>query len=503
MSIRFFNVHGGHPPKKMTGLRQQNPARANWQARSRSVFRAASWQAVLLALLFAVASKAADFVIAVDVSGSMSNPVGPRDKRVRLTIVQDGLKQYLPSLPLGTRIDLIAFNSGIVSEKEVILKDGPDRAQVLAWVDGLAQLPRKSNRTFLWTTLRHAFQTASQYSRDNPTEPVTVRVLTDGEDNEGVTTFDKVVEEFLPLLDGRKIRGNLVLLGDLEFKTKLPLPEGAFETITDPEWEVLFPPILLWAPVVPQVGDEVRLFENNTRSIYRDYEWQVDGTTVGREKVLTWRFTEARAHKVTLKVTGLKGSKAFTTTLLNPKGRRDLAVPRSTSFWWGFVAIPFLCLAAAAAFLIHNRRGKALRLPVYYWAERSLVCRTVVLTEAEQEVDLRPAAPIRLRRVGKSQDVLVQPTEGATLLDSSGEVTPARSIGAGVRIIVKPSSGPALAVAISSRQRPTCPTPAASEPETPPGGGVCGLLYNSEPGIPGEQDDFDWGWTTTSGTKIG
>jgi len=247
------------------GHGRQCPPLAQARTKLGTKIRSAHWNAVVMVFLMAVAGWGADFVVAVDVSGSMSTPIGRRDPRVRIAVVQEGLRQYLPALPAGSRVDLIAFNSGIVSEKEIILQGETERGQVLAWIDGLEDQTRQYKQTHLWTTLRHAFKVASRYSLENPVEPVTVRVLTDGKDNEGVTTLDGVLQEFLPLLDGNKIRGNLVLLGDLEFKTKLSLPEGAFETSANPEWEVLFPPIVLMIPTKPRAGDEVHFFENSFR----------------------------------------------------------------------------------------------------------------------------------------------------------------------------------------------------------------------------------------------
>lgn len=279
---------------------------------------------VLLAMLLATTCKSADFVIVVDVSGSMSETISRHDKRVRITIVQDALRQYLPALPSGSRVDLIAFNNGIVSEQEVVLNTERDVAAALSWSDGLSK--KVGNNTHLWTTLRHALGTAARYSKENPEQPVTVRVLTDGDDNERATTLDKVLQEFQPVLDGEKIRSNLVLLGDLEFKTKLTLPGGAFEVTKNPTWEVIFPPIVLWAPTEPKIGDEVRLFENTTKSVYKDYQWQVDGVPAGQEKVLVWRFKEPRTHRITLKVIGLQGTQNSSTIHLRINEPDKLAV---------------------------------------------------------------------------------------------------------------------------------------------------------------------------------
>jgi hypothetical protein len=464
--------------------------------------RSAYWIALLMVFLMAVSagatSQGADFVIAVDVSGSMSSAIGRNDKRVRIAVVQESLRQYLPGLPSGSRLDLIAFNSGIVSEKEILLNNATERDQVLAWVDGLAEWARNNNKTYLWTTVRHALKTASRYLLENPNQSVTVRVLTDGEDNEGVTTLDSVLQEFLPLLDGKKVRSNLVLLGDLEFKTKLTLPEGAFEINTNSAWENLFPPVVLFVPGEPSIGEEVRLFENTTKSIYRDYEWQVDGTPVGKEKVLVWRFTEPRNYRVMLKVTGLQGTKTSTSIILKAKDLHKTVTPKP--FWAqaSTAAIPCLILLGAAAILIRRKRRKALRLLFHYWAERSPVCQTVVLTKADEAVKLTPAAPILITRAGKSQNLVVQPLEGTTLFDTNGAETPSRIVGDGVRITVKPSNSPMLAIAISIQKKPHRPAPASDEWDPQSESEVCGLHEPAgNASILNDHDEFDWGWDAT------
>ena len=90
------------------------------------------------------------------------------------------------------------------------------------------------------------------------------------------------------------------------------------------------------------------------------------------------------------------------------------------------------------------------------------------------------------------------------MFDTNGEETPSRSVGEGVRLTVKPPNGPALAIAISIRQKPQRPTPVAFESEPRSGNDVCGLLTpTGEASVPVAPDEFDWGWDTTAGTKIG
>ena len=790
--------------------------------------RSAIWAAALAVILMVGSVHAADFVIVVDVSGSMAERISRQDKRVRVTVVQDALRQYLPALPPGSRVDLIAFSTGIVSEKELVLKDQSNVAQALTWVDSLADEARKNGDTHLWTTLRHGLTVASRYSTENPDQPVTVRVLTDGEDTEKTTTLDVVLQEFATVLDGEKIQSNLVLLGDMELKTKLSLPEGAFETTKNPTWEVLFPPIVLWAPTEPKIGEEVRLFENNIRSIYQSYEWQVEGTAVGNEKVLAWQFTEPRSYRVTLKVTGLQGTKNSATVLVRVKERDKLVVdfvastaqpeprqevkymgrcngqgttfvwfvnskqvaatqdlsyrfdaegkyevklvasdagggsgiktqmvqvkeqaltasikgpaeivsgraaqfageiagpcasvewqfgdnttsvernpqhtfqsndsdhrdctvtlravsplgkaaeanPHTVRVWaekkapapqasfrvltqrpragdpiqlvdettgpvesvqwevdgeskgsarnpefvvstpgerivrmtvrgpggesvatrkiivqprfaqpvvwcgasklsgtapltvqftnritgdyksivWVFgdgksstngspihtfatvtnytvsltvipkdptqsetkqqitikvikpwptwakaaaVGIPCLLLLGVMAGLVHQRRRKAMRLPVHYFAEQAPVCKTAVLTEADETLQLAPSAPLRIRREGTSRNLIVEPLDGTALLNTDGQEIASLPIGDGVRVTVRDAAGQIRAIAISTREKPRRPVPAAQPQEALPDGSVCGLLNTEEVPSPAASDDFGWRW---------
>lgn len=282
------------------------------------------WLCLALGLGSILPASAGDYVLVVDTSGSMKEQISRKDTRIRIAVVQKALREYLPALPVPSRLNLIAFNSGIVSEREVTLKDGAALRDALAWVVDLERLTRGDGQTHLWTTLRHALDVATRYSRENPNQPVVVRVLTDGEDNEGVTSLEKVLRQF-PRVDGEHIRGNLVLLGDLELKTKLSLPEGAFTTTKTTTWADIFPPVVLWFPTNPRTGDEIRFVEN-TRSIYADYEWLIDGQTAGKEKLLIRRFAEPGTHRATLKVKGLQGTVDSTTVVVDVRPKEDFTV---------------------------------------------------------------------------------------------------------------------------------------------------------------------------------
>jgi len=121
------------------------------------------------------------------------------------------------------------------------------------------------------------------------------------------------------------------------------------------------------------------------------------------------------------------------------------------------------------------------------------------MTKADEAVELSPAAAIRIKRDGRSRNLIVHALKGATLFAASGQEASMLSIGDGLRVTVKDASGQTRAIAISIRQKPRRPMPIANEAETLPEGGVCGLHNSSETvPSPADSDEFDWGFDTTS-----
>ena len=256
-------------------------------------------------LLTACAAGAADFVFVVDTSGSMTESISKRDARIRITTVQEALRNYLSVLPVDSRLSLISFNSGISSEKEIILRGDAERQAADRWVNGLAAEARRNGDTHLWSTLRRALQIATEYSKQAAEQTVMVRVLTDGQDTERRFTLDQVLAEF-PDVDGKAIRANLVLLGDLEIP--LRIARDGFQIVRDTQWEIMFPPIIQWAPQPVRTNQDVSFFDNS-RSAYQFYEWRIDGALLSKQKAITHRFTTAGDHTVNLVVSGVGGSK--------------------------------------------------------------------------------------------------------------------------------------------------------------------------------------------------
>ncbi len=269
---------------------------------------------LLLAFAFLVGGflQAADYVIVVDTSGSMTKNISAVDKRIRISTVQDALQSWLQALPLGSRLTLISFNSGIQRQSEFLFQNELSCLTALSWCDRIDEEAEahQTGKTHLWTTLRKALEVATGYAKENTGQTVQVRVFTDGQDNEGVTTFNKVVEDF-PLVDGKSIQGNLVILGDLQMdvKTQRDIERHlGFSIRHDPYFEVLLPPVVEWRPKDIRVGGEIIAYENSS-SIYKTYSWMVDGQTVSTNKVLRHVFTTNGEHAIHLEVEGGQGNR--------------------------------------------------------------------------------------------------------------------------------------------------------------------------------------------------
>lgn len=262
---------------------------------------------LLILLLFSLLLPAAagDYVIVVDTSGSMTETISRSDRRVRITTVQEALGNYVKTLPRDSRIYLLSFNTGIRSEKEFILRSEGDLQSALAWISGLGSEARSGGNTHLWTSLKRGLEVATAYAKQNADQTVVVRALTDGMDNENRTTLDSVLGLF-PLLDGKSIRANLVLLGDLEVKLK-QAREG-FEIEKKTVWTDLFPPVIQWNPTPVLVGQETSFYDNS-QAVYQTYEWMIDGKPVSSQKVLTHRFAQPGRFKLKLVAVGTSGSR--------------------------------------------------------------------------------------------------------------------------------------------------------------------------------------------------
>ena len=170
---------------------------------------------LLLAVCECSECSAGDFVVAIDVSGSMNTPVPTKGGKTRIAAVQESLGDYINALPRASRLKVITFNDRF-TEKEVILRSDLERAELVRWVGTLGQEVRLNRGTRLYDAMRRALTAAGGYAQENPHQYVEVRVLTDGEDSSGIPA-DRAVPEILrefPEVDGQTIRVDLVLAGD-------------------------------------------------------------------------------------------------------------------------------------------------------------------------------------------------------------------------------------------------------------------------------------------------
>jgi hypothetical protein len=152
-------------------------------------------------------------------------------------------------------------------------------------------------------------------------------------------------------------------------------------------------------------------------------------------------------------------------------------------------------LAGLTAWLARQRQREKLRLVVFWWPEQAAVCRRTDLNTPDEAQDLKPAVPLRIRRVGKTQNLLVEALDGATIVAADGQETTSQNIGPGARLVVKAASGAEKAVAIAVSQKPRCPAPASSEILI-----TSSEVKSSAPHATPSRD-FDWGWESPATTK--
>jgi PKD repeat protein len=316
----------------------------------------------LASLLLPATALAADHVIAIDVSGSMrwneaGQRIGPgQPGPMRIEIVRPPLVRFLGNLPDDSRVFLMAFNNGIVADGEFVLKRDGERARMLAWVEALN--PPRNSRTHLWSTLRKALQKARAYASAAPGEWVSVRVITDGEDDHPGSnlTLTRVLDEFPEIAQGR-LRPDLVLLGSLklDFVTQLEKEQEAErvnvirpQSMADP-----FPPIIGALPDPVVAGGRTRVFDDSESEFSR-YRWYVNGTPVSEAADFEHTFDQPGLVEVRVEVVRPDGSRdaANRTLTIRPK-------PVSAAFY-----APADIVAAVPVVFVSRARGDGTR---YAW----------------------------------------------------------------------------------------------------------------------------------------
>ena len=253
----------------------------------------------------------ADYVVVVDTSSTMNERVSRKDSSIRIKKVQTALEDYFRRLPNESRLYLVSFNTGVIFEREFFVRNDSDRQLILDWVGGLSRDAARGGKTYLCSTVQKALQQASIYAAEHPGEAVRFWALTDGMDNEKgpenqtSERLNKVLDEF-PNLDDRSIQADLVILGDLSLT--ITSKKSWFRTTTDPDFDVVVPPLIQWSPELPKVAETTSFFENSPAS-YRFYDWRIDNQAAGTTKAVKTRFLAEGTHTIRLIVTTANGAK--------------------------------------------------------------------------------------------------------------------------------------------------------------------------------------------------
>jgi PKD repeat protein len=250
-------------------------------------------------------SWASDYVFVVDTSGSMIGPVSRAKPDIRIKVVQSALRDFCGRLPLGSRVYLMSFSTGITSELERYIRTELDRQLLYRWIDALEEEARKNGATYLCSSLRKALMIASTYAADHSGEPVTVWALTDGGDNEpgpgtesGTPQRLKQVLADFPNIDGSSVRADLTVLGDLALTIT---SEKNWFVVGEDNFKNVVPPVIEFSPPEPKVSELVT-FLDNSASPYQFYEWRVDGLAAGYTRTIRTSFNTPGAHIVRLNV---------------------------------------------------------------------------------------------------------------------------------------------------------------------------------------------------------
>ncbi|MEI8195376.1 MAG: PKD domain-containing protein, partial [Phycisphaerae bacterium] len=243
-------------------------------------------------------------------------------------------------------------------------------------------------------------------------------------------------------------------------------------------------------------------FTSHVTGEHKSLKWTFGDDQSSKEANPDHTFETAKAYDVTLAVCSMDGTQPDVTQHIVIEATKPWPVwVEVTAAIVACLLLLALCvlLVVGAVHLIRRRRRKALRLPVHYWAQQAPVCQTIVLTEADEVVELSPAASLRIKRDGKSRNLIVQPLEEAALIGANGQEVSMLSIGDGLLVAVRDASGLTRAIAISISKKPCRPEPAADGSETLPEGGVCGLRdANGSVPSSADSDEFDWGLDATS-----
>lgn len=242
-----------------------------------------------------------DYVVVVDVSGSMAGPISRDDRRPRIKVVQEALNDFLEAVPDESHVVLIPFSSGIKDEQEFHMSRPGERVRARAFVDRL----RPSGETWLWTTVQRALESAVSLHATAPDDAVMVWVLTDGDDTQRKLTLEDLLRQF-PQVDGKGIHKSLVLLGDIQLflspNGQQMVTDRKVQIVRDPDFQRVVPLVLQWEPQPVRVGDSIT-FTQESGGTFSLYRWLTNGVQAGSGATLRVAFPKSGRHTVKLVAT--------------------------------------------------------------------------------------------------------------------------------------------------------------------------------------------------------
>ncbi len=95
------------------------------------------------------------------------------------------------------------------------------------------------------------------------------------------------------------------------------------------------------------------------------------------------------------------------------------------------------CLAGLVVRLVRRRQREKLRLAVFWWPEQSAVCRRADLNTPDEAEVLKPDVPLRIRRSGKTHNLVAEALDGASIVAGDGQETTSQNISQGARLVVR------------------------------------------------------------------
>jgi PKD repeat protein len=272
---------------------------------------------------------ATDYIIGIDLSGSMKQPLdssqAPSPQRIQR--VKERLAEFIQKQPKGVEIEFIAFNNpfdqgrvpGPVATFE--LDSASDRQAATQWIQRL-NVPGNAG-TALWDSFGYALERVKAIRSKNPHSWTNVIFYTDGVDENSVRYKhpDQLRDAYRDLLVDLRMMPQLVLMGSIKNPSLAEKRKGHtrdsedyIDSVDDSSFEVPLPPVIVFEPDPILVGQPVSFFENSANP-FRSYKWSLDGKTVtdGAEKRFRYTFTKEGNYLVRVEAERMRGGISVTT----------------------------------------------------------------------------------------------------------------------------------------------------------------------------------------------